>query len=432
MQRSIFSSLGFLILLLIGNTFLRPAPGQEFDQLLKDMEGDQPPVVQPVAEIHGVVVSQKKYSISVQSGELRFDIKLPSTVPIERELVRPKIDLSQSSVQMTLPCTGEGGNQALNQKIKLPLTETTFLLARFRTPQDRDSFLSGETSTVNDYCLFPSPSKIDSPNHLQGRLQQVGNDFQLEMDGKSVPVKLGNRSNRLGGFSILDLRPGSEISVKAIETENGWVAQRISFQQSKPDNTATAEDNSNPLPRILSLGDMVSFSYQRALHQQFDGKYRVFHPPTTCGGSSNWPMLNRWLGDYSSQQWDVILFNTGMHDNRLSKQKYQQNLRRWIEAIQPAGRKIVWLTTTPIQGTPPNGSQDELVGKVPGRMNLQNQWASEVLQEYPSIETCDLWQIVKDGEKSDFKEWWADQRPQFNFRQAKKLAEAIANTIEKP
>lgn len=401
---------------------------QEFDRLLDEIEGsvesdDFEP--ESTVEIHGFIKELKKYSIIVQSGTNQFQVKLPITVPIQRELFRPKLDLERSLVTMTLPCTGPGGDQTMNQVVKLPLPSPVYFRGRFGNENELQAFLDGKSNRIIHYSLF-AEMPVAGDMEIIGELKQIGNRMMLQIDGKHRTVFLGNRTNLLSGFSILDLEEKAEVSLVALQTENGLVAQDIHFQKYKQADTL------DQLPSILSLGDMVSFSYQRALHMKYEGKFNVFHPPVNCGGSKNWVLLDRWLGDYSEQKWDVILFNCGVLDDRMSKENYQRNLNRWIEKLQEAGKQIVWISSTPIPSTDPMQTGNNIVGKVPGRMRLQNQWAQEVFERFPNVKTCDLWTIVKEDTEGEFQQWWKEDRIQFNYPQSKVLVEAIAKTISDP
>ena len=282
--------------------------------------------------------------------------------------------------------------------------------------------MDGRVSVVKHFSIHNSIQPVQEDRQLVGTLEQDESGFKMIIESQPYTIVLGGKVNLLSGFSILDLGVGTEVSLRAKEIEEQWVAQEIHFQKT-PFNSFTN------LPRILSLGDMVSFSYQRALHEELQGRYTVSHPPANCGGSSNWAHLNRWLGDYSNRRWEVVLFNAGMLDHQLEKEQYQDNLRRWIETIRPACEQLIWLTTTPIQGDIEESIDAKLVGKVPGRMKLQNAWAAEVMTEYPEVKICDLWNVVNDGRDSGFKEWWASNRPQFNYRQSKLIAKAISETL---
>ena len=381
-------------------------------------------------EIHGVVTQQRKYSIVVQSGLDEFEIKLPIRVPVQRELIRPELDFEHSKLSITLPCTGVGGIQKENKRVELPLPNPSYVRLIFENPTAKQAFLTGKNKRVAQYSLEELSKALnkmaDGPNELSGLLIQSGNELFIETDNGNLPLILGAKTNLLSGFSIADLVQDSEVSILALEIENQLVAQDVRFQVA---TVTQAIDSENELPTMLSLGDMVSFSYQRALHEQFAEQFEVYHPPTNCGGSNNWKLLNRWLGDYRNESWDVVLFNCGMLDHSMSKEAYQSNLDKWITTILPASKQIVWISNTPIQGTAAPTSSNELVGRVSGRMKLQNQWAAEVIEAYPEIKTCDFWQLIKEGEESDFSKWWASSRPQFDYPQSKILANKIAEVL---
>lgn len=409
----VVSMLGLLIV-------VNQADGQQFDQSLDELASTN----RTEKLVHGVVTQQNKYSIVVQSGDEEYAIKLPRTIPIARELVRPKFDLANSKLQITLPCTGLGGDQSKNQVVEFSLPGKVYLVASFNTEKSFNDFISERADLINRYSLVETKPDNLEPLQICGVLEQNENGLYLATDTQRYAIKLGGRVSLLTGFSILDLKPRTEVSVKAMQVDNEWVAQAIQFQIIPQQETADPD-----LPRVLSLGDMVSFSYQRALHERLEGKYSVYHPPTNCGGSDNWPVINRWLGDYSKHSWDVIIFNTGMMDTQTDKETYQANLRRWVELLRPAGKRLIWLTTTPIQGSIPGSVEEDLFGKVPGRMKLQNRWATEVLSDFPEVEFCDLWQVVMDSKETDLEDWWKSTRPQFTYKQSKIVAEAIANTI---
>lgn len=327
---------------------------------------------------------------------------------------------------MTLPCSGEKGQQQLNQQVELPLPEPVYLKATF-SDLDLIEFKENNIQLINRYSLLAQPSVTNS-NQLVGRLEQQDNKLYLVRDGSRRPVDLGTRVNLLSGYTIADLVPGTPISLYVLEEaqndETSLIAQEVRFQPSiKPENVSN-------LPTLLCLGDMISFGYQKALHEKLGEQYFIYHPPTNCGSSSNWPLLNRWLGDYQQQPWDVILFNAGMLDSSMDKDDYQANLKKWIELLSLTNAKLVWLTTTPIPSGVPQSVNTQLVGKVPGRMDMQNQWAAEVLEDHPEIAVCDLWKVVKSGEEGVFADWWKGKRTQFNYKQSLPLVEALVESIK--
>ena len=63
------------------------------------------------------------------------------------------------------------------------------------------------------------------------------------------------------------------------------------------------------------------------------------------------------------------------------------------------------------------------------RMNLQNQWASTVLKEFPEIASCDLWQLVKDQENERYADWWKGESVSFNYLESVPLGRKVAESV---
>jgi len=146
------------------------------------------------------------------------------------------------------------------------------------------------------------------------------------------------------------------------------------------------------------------------------------------------------------RDWDVITFNFGLWDDTTSKAHYQQNLRHAIAQLKRSSARLIWVTSTPIDyGYHLEGPENRVVprdqraeitrpaevleGRVPGRMRLQNEWAEEVLQDYPEIEICDLYQVVTDGKQSLYLDWWYNKSIKFTYRQSIPLARTLARHI---
>ncbi len=70
-----------------------------------------------------------------------------------------------------------------------------------------------------------------------------------------------------------------------------------------------------------------------------------------------------------------------------------------------------------------------MIGHLPGRMALQNRWAEEVLQEFPGIAVCDLWQVVKDDHDQYYRDWWFARNYNFDYTPAVPLARTLATEI---
>ena len=62
-------------------------------------------------------------------------------------------------------------------------------------------------------------------------------------------------------------------------------------------------------------------------------------------------------------------------------------------------------------------------------MKLQNQWAAEVMSDFPEITTCDLWRVVKENKSQDFTQWWKSNDLYFDYTQSVWLARELATKI---
>ena len=65
-------------------------------------------------------------------------------------------------------------------------------------------------------------------------------------------------------------------------------------------------------------------------------------------------------------------------------------------------------------------------GYEPGAMKLQNEWAAEVMAEFPDVVVCDLWQVVRHDTSGVYDDWWKDPYPQFDYFESVPLARALA------
>ena len=105
------------------------------------------------------------------------------------------------------------------------------------------------------------------------------------------------------------------------------------------------------LPRVLLIGDSISIGYTLPTRAALAGKANVHRPPTNCGGTPNIARnLDKWLG---SGRWDVIHFNSGIHDIKrpggkrvVTPEQYEKNLRIVVERLKKTGAELIWCSTT--------------------------------------------------------------------------------------
>jgi|GEM_PF-585466 len=187
------------------------------------------------------------------------------------------------------------------------------------------------------------------------------------------------------------------------------------------------------LPNVLLVGDSISIDYTPYVRKELAGKCNVYRIPENGGDTKKaLTAFETWMGDGN---WDVIHFNTGLHDmkrivnNQLniegdnvnSPEAYRANLEKYFLRLEKTGAKLIWANMTVV----PEGAE----GRIKGEEVQYNQIADKVRQNHPSIGLNDLYALT---EKHP-----ADQKPaNVHFeevgkeRQAKQVAEKIMETLK--
>ncbi|MBT3200817.1 MAG: DUF1080 domain-containing protein [Phycisphaerales bacterium] len=109
----------------------------------------------------------------------------------------------------------------------------------------------------------------------------------------------------------------------------------------------------DPLPKVLIVGDSISYGYTPRVAEVLKGQATVVH----CAGNAGPTMrgvanIERWLG---KGKWDVILFNFGLWDMYgwkyekvdRSPEAYEKRLDALATRLKKTGAKLIWATTTP-------------------------------------------------------------------------------------
>jgi acyl-CoA thioesterase-1 len=123
------------------------------------------------------------------------------------------------------------------------------------------------------------------------------------------------------------------------------------------------------LPRVLLIGDSISVGYTLPVRRLLAGKANVHRIPANGGPTTNGlARLAEWLG---TNHWDVIHFNWGLHDLKLTATRkhltplpqYETNLVILTRRLKTTGAALIWASTTPIPRgklSPPRDRGDEI------------------------------------------------------------------------
>jgi|GEM_PF-715232 len=138
--------------------------------------------------------------------------------------------------------------------------------------------------------------------------------------------------------------------------------------------------DSKSLPRVLIIGDSISYGYEPGVRRLLEGKAEVVRNEGNAEYTgTGLKHIDEWLGD---GRWDVIHFNWGLwdmygwryHSLDRSPQKYEQRLEQLVTRLEKTGAKLIWATTTPACPAPETTMLK--------RFNQSVQISAEVQQQY--------------------------------------------------
>lgn len=168
-------------------------------------------------------------------------------------------------------------------------------------------------------------------------------------------------------------------------------------------------ENNPDLPNVLIYGDSISIGYTPAVHKTLEGKANVYRLHKNGGDTHRViPAMKELLSGMEKHwtfQWDVIHFNSGLHDlkyvtengkynTETGKQvnppkEYQDNLIQIIQYFKATApkAKLIFATTTPV----PENSR----GRKAGDAAQYNAAMRETLKGHPEINVNDLFALTK-------------------------------------
>ena len=188
---------------------------------------------------------------------------------------------------------------------------------------------------------------------------------------------------------------------------------------------------------MLVIGDSISMNYHDAAKQALDGvaNYHRIEGNSwaTRRAVRRTPL---WLGAWRQpgHHWDVIQFNSGLHDmkqatpdgpHNVPVEMYKANLRQQIDMLKEAGATLIFATTTPVQN---DSGSDRYGYRSQGAEKKYNAAAREVLADHPDILINDLAATVNESNVFDD---WRNARDVHFYRDQEKatLGRAVAGAV---
>jgi len=197
-------------------------------------------------------------------------------------------------------------------------------------------------------------------------------------------------------------------------------------KQPKPDPVFAKITDVPGLPRVLLIGDSISMGYTLPVRKLFDGKANVHRVLENGGPTTNGvAKIDKWLNVNGSNKWDVIHFNWGLHDLKVTKEgnqvnpdEYEKNLRQLVKKLKATGAKLIWATTTPVpEGklSPPRKNEDVI---------LYNTISLKIMKE-EGVAVNDLYAAVLPKQK----EWQRKENVHFTDAGSRTLADLVFKAI---
>lgn len=194
----------------------------------------------------------------------------------------------------------------------------------------------------------------------------------------------------------------------------------------KPDPSLAKVTDIHGLPRVLLIGDSISMGYTLPVRKLFEGTANVHRPPENGGPTTTGlAKIDSWLTVNDNNKWDVIHFNWGLHDLKVTKEgnqvnpdQYEKNLRLLVKKLKATGAKLIWAATTPVPGgklSPPRKNEDVL---------QYNAIALKIMKE-EGIAINDLYAAVL----PKHSQWQRPENVHFTEAGSKALAEIVHKAI---
>lgn len=256
----------------------------------------------------------------------------------------------------------------------------------------------------------------------------------VKVNGKDVKASLGRRNSQIWLHEAVTPADLSKGFWRARIQDKGVGGKFIVDSMELHPAVDPCDGDDPKLPRVLIVGDSVAFMYLDAVKAALKGIANCHIIDDNCWsvyrGST---FMDYWLGDYKqkSMQWDVIQFNSGLHDLKQSApsapyavplDKYKKYLEKEVKVLERTGAKLIWCTTTPV----PNSSGGKY-GRQKGAPVEFNKAAMEVMKKFPEIEINDLYKVVNDSPA--FDKWRKGNNVHFSAAEQPILGKAVADAV---
>ena len=199
-------------------------------------------------------------------------------------------------------------------------------------------------------------------------------------------------------------------------------------------SASAAEPADAKLPKVVLIGDSIRMGYAPFVIEAFKGKATVISNKAN-GGDSARVLAN--LDDWAiSEQPDVVHFNCGLHDLKVSRKtkqpqipfdQYESNLKKIVERLQKETKaKLIFATTTPIVDSRHAKRKGEFDRREADVLRY-NEVAEKVMKD-ANVEINDLHALViKEGSEKTLR----SDGTHYEAANSRKLAKQVTDAVTK-
>jgi hypothetical protein len=181
------------------------------------------------------------------------------------------------------------------------------------------------------------------------------------------------------------------------------------------------EATGTKLPRVLLIGDSITFGYYQAVADKLQSKASVARL-TTSKAVGDPALLTEVALVLDQCRFDVVHFNNGLHGWGYSEAEYQQHFPQLIATIRKHApkAKLIWATITPMR----TAKDLSVVAEGTKRVQARNKIAAEIVSK-EGIAVDDLYGLVK-----DHTDYWSPDGVHFNAKGVAVEAEQVTKRIK--
>ncbi len=125
------------------------------------------------------------------------------------------------------------------------------------------------------------------------------------------------------------------------------------------------------LPRVLLIGDSITYFYQQKVREKLQGKYYVDYVVTSYAIDT--PFYNALVSSFAKDNnYSIIHFSHGLHGQHMEKEMYEKGVENLLNEIKREGVKIILALSTKVNKA--------------GNEEVDERWAARVAERNEALQ----------------------------------------------